>query len=423
MAVVVNHELCKGCQICVKACPFQAIDFDDVARKATINEKCTACSVCISKCPFKAISKDETDAVDLSAYKHIWVFAEQRDGELMGVAKELIACGRRLSRDISADTKCYALLVGNNLDALGQEAIEWGADGSILIESPLLEHFNTDGYTKVICDAIQEMKPEIILYGATHIGRDLAPRVAGRSNVGLTADCTGLEVDLEKYKAYCAKETTLDLSTLEGEDPNDKGIKQTRPAFGGNLMATIVSKKTRPQMSTVRPGVMSKQERVPGAKGEIIKVTPKLEESDIRTKIIKIVKEAKEMVSLTDAKIICSGGRGLGGPEGFKLMQEFADKVGGVVGSSRACVDNGWIGHEHQVGQTGTTVKPDIYFACGISGAIQHQAGMKNSKLIVAINKDPDAPIFGIADYGIVGDLYKVVPMIIEEWDNFSTAL
>ncbi|MBQ2084366.1 MAG: 4Fe-4S binding protein, partial [Firmicutes bacterium] len=155
MAVVVNHELCKGCQICVKACPFQAIDFDDVARKATINEKCTACSVCISKCPFKAISKDETDAVDLSAYKHIWVFAEQRDGELMGVAKELIACGRRLSRDISADTKCYALLVGNNLDALGQEAIEWGADGSILIESPLLEHFNTDGYTKVICDAIQ----------------------------------------------------------------------------------------------------------------------------------------------------------------------------------------------------------------------------------------------------------------------------
>ena len=407
MAVVVNHELCKGCQICVKACPFQAIDFDDVARKATINEKCTACSVCISKCPFKAISKDETDAVDLSAYKHIWVFAEQRDGELMGVAKELIACGRRLSRDISADTKCYALLVGNNLDALGQEAIEWGADGSILIESPLLEHFNTDGYTKVICDAIQEMKPEIILYGATHIGRDLAPRVAGRSNVGLTADCTGLEVDLEKYKAYCAKETTLDLSTLEGEDPNDKCIKQTRPAFGGNLMATIVSKKTRPQMSTVRPGVMSKQERVPGAKGEII----------------KIVKEVKEMVSLTDAKIICSGGRGLGGPEGFKLMQEFADKVGGVVGSSRACVDNGWIGHEHQVGQTGTTVKPDIYFACGISGAIQHQAGMKNSKLIVAINKDPDAPIFGIADYGIVGDLYKVVPMIIEEWDNFSTAL
>ena len=407
MAVVVNHEQCKGCQICVKACPFQAIDFDEASRKATINEKCTACSVCISKCPFKAISKDESDAVDLSAYKHIWVFAEQRDGELMGVAKELIACGRRLSRDISADTKCYALLVGNNLDALGQEAIEWGADGSILIESPLLEHFNTDGYTKVICDAIQEMKPEIILYGATHIGRDLAPRVAGRSNVGLTADCTGLEVDLEKYKAYCAKETTLDLSTLEGEDPNDKCIKQTRPAFGGNLMATIVSKKTRPQMSTVRPGVMSKQERVPGAKGEII----------------KIVKEAKEMVSLTDAKIICSGGRGLGGPEGFKLMQEFADKVGGVVGSSRACVDNGWIGHEHQVGQTGTTVKPDIYFACGISGAIQHQAGMKNSKLIVAINKDPDAPIFGIADYGIVGDLYKVVPMIIEEWDNFSTAL
>jgi electron transfer flavoprotein alpha subunit len=226
-----------------------------------------------------------------------------------------------------------------------------------------------------------------------------------------------LDVDIKTYIEYAKKETTLDVSTLDPNDP-DKGLKQTRPAFGGNLMATIVCPRTRPQMSTVRPGVMQKREPVPGAKGEIIRVKPSVTEEDIHTKIVNIVKAAKEMVSLTDAKIICSGGRGLGGPEGFKLIKQFADKVGGVVGSSRAAVDAGWIDHSHQVGQTGTTVKPEIYFACGISGAIQHLAGMQTSKLIVAINKDPDAPIFGVADYGIVGDLYKVIPQIIEEWGN-----
>ncbi|MBO4991787.1 MAG: electron transfer flavoprotein subunit alpha/FixB family protein, partial [Firmicutes bacterium] len=206
-------------------------------------------------------------------------------------------------------------------------------------------------------------------------------------------------------------------STLDPNSP-DKGLKMTRPAFGGNLMATIISPRTRPQMATVRPGVMSKNERVEGRTGEVVNVAVKLEEADVRTKVLEIVKEAKEMVSLTDADIICSGGRGLGGPEGFELIKAFADKVGGVVGSSRACVDNGWIDHSHQVGQTGTTVKPKIYFACGISGAIQHLAGMQNSDIIVAINKDPDAPIFEVADYGIVGDLYKVIPQIMEAWDK-----
>ena len=417
MGIVVNKDKCVGCGLCVKACPQAAISVVD--KKAVIGDACNVCSQCIPKCHFGAISLELGEgAVDLSAYKHVWVYAETRNGELQGVAKELIGEGHRLAREISDDTKIYALLVGNNLEKVADECCEWGADGAYLIQDELLTNFTTDGYTKVIVDAIKEFKPEIVLYGATHIGRDLAPRVAARLNAGLTADCTRLDVALDTYKAYCEKETTLDIASLATEDPADRTLKQTRPAFGGNLMATIVCQRTRPQMATVRPGVMQKRERVAGAKGEIIKVTPAITSSDIRTQIVKIVKEAKEMVSLTDAKIICSGGRGLGGPEGFKLMQEFADKVGGVVGSSRACVDAGWIDHSHQVGQTGTTVKPEIYFACGISGAIQHQAGMKGSKIIVAINKDPEAPIFGIADYGIVGDLYKVVPQIIAEWDN-----
>lgn len=416
MAIKVLKDLCRGCKMCIKACPFQAIDMD--GKIAVINEKCTACGACVSVCPFKAIEKTvDEDVVDLSAYKHIWVFAEQRQGELMGVARELIGEGHRLSREISDDTQVCAVLVGNKIDHLAKECYEYGADKVYLLEDEKLENFTTDGYTKVIVDAINEYKPEIVIYGATHIGRDLAPRVAARLNTGLTADCTKLDVKISSYIDYCNKNTTLDTSSLDPNDP-DTGLKQTRPAFGGNLMATIICPKTRPQMSTVRPGVMSKRERDPKATGELVKVNVKIADSDIRTKVIKVVKEAKERVSLTDADIICSGGRGLGGPEGFDLIKKFADKVGGVVGSSRACVDNGWIDHSHQVGQTGTTVKPKIYFACGISGAIQHLAGMQSSDIIVAINKDADAPIFGVADYGIVGDLYKVIPQIIEEWDN-----
>jgi electron transfer flavoprotein alpha subunit len=241
--------------------------------------------------------------------------------------------------------------------------------------------------------------------------------VAARLNTGLTADCTRLDVKVSSYIEYAKKNTTLDTSTLDPAS-DDKGLKQTRPAFGGNLMATIICPKTRPQMATVRPGVMTKREREAGAAGEIVRIKPLIAESDIRTRILEIVKSAKEIVSLTDAEIICSGGRGLGDASGFKLIKEFAAKVGGVVGSSRAAVDAGWIDHSHQVGQTGTTVKPKIYFACGISGAIQHLAGMQDSGIIVAINSDPDAPIFEIADYGIVDDLYKVIPQIISEWDK-----
>ena len=417
MAIKIIKDKCKGCTLCAKACPFDALKIVD--RLAIVDEgKCTNCNACIAKCKFDAIeAAPEAEKVDLSAYKHIWVFAEQRQGKLMNVALELIGEGYRLAKEISEDTQVCAVLVGNNIDHLADECFEYGAEKVYMIQDPLLENFTTDAYTKVMKQAIDEYKPEIVLYGATHIGRDFAPRIAARCNTGLTADCTRLDVKVSSYIEYAKKNTTLDTSSLDPNDPST-GIKQTRPAFGGNLMATIICPRTRPQMSTVRPGVMQKRERVEGAKGEVVNVVPAIAAEDIRVKVVDIVKHAKEMVSLTDAEIICSGGRGLGDAAGFELIKEFADKVGGVVGSSRACVDAGWIDHSHQVGQTGTTVKPKIYFACGISGAIQHLAGMQTSDIIVAINKDADAPIFEVADYGIVGDLYKVIPEIIAEWDN-----
>jgi len=422
MAISVIKEKCKGCTLCVKACPFDAIVMQD--RLAVINEKCTSCKQCVAACKFGAILADEEEKpaakADLSAYKHVWVYAEQRAGKIMNVALELIGEGRRLAREISPETKVYAILIGKGVEPLAKECFEYGADGAYLVDDALLEKYTTDGYTKVFTDLINDKKPEIVLFGATHIGRDLAPRVAARLNTGLTADCTRLDIKVSSYIDYANKYTTQDTSDLDPAS-DDKGLKQTRPAFGGNLMATIITPNTRPQMATVRPGVMTRREPHPGATGEIIKVSPAIAPSDIRILVKDVVKSAKEIVSLTDAEIICSGGRGLGGPDGFKLIGEFAKKVGGVVGSSRAAVDAGWIDHSHQVGQTGTTVKPKIYFACGISGAIQHLAGMQTSDIIVAINKDPDAPIFEVADYGIVGDLYKVVPAIIEEWDKAET--
>ena len=423
MAIEILKEKCIGCGQCFKSCPYDAFEFEPydgnkLGKVAKVNAKCSFCNQCLTACKFGAIQeKKQEAAVDLSAYKHIWVFAEQRQGKIQNVALELIGEGKRLAKDISDDTQLCAVLIGNNIDHLAQECFEYGAEKVYMVQDPLLENYTTDGYTKVMKQLIDEYKPEIVLYGATHIGRDFAPRIAARCNTGLTADCTHLDVKVSKYIEFAKANTTLDTSTLDPNDPST-GIKQTRPAFGGNLMATIVCPKTRPQMSTVRPGVMQKQERVPGATGEIVNVKPDIKASDIRIEIKDIVKSMKEMVSLTDAKIICSGGRGLGDASGFELIQKFADKVGGVVGASRAAVDAGWIDHSHQVGQTGTTVKPEIYFACGISGAIQHLAGMQTSNCIVAINKDPDAPIMEVADYAIVGDLYKVIPEIIAEWDN-----
>lgn len=393
MAVQVIKEKCKGCSICVKNCPFEAITMEN--KLAVIGSSCTACGVCVEKCPFGAIEKtdEEKEVKDLSAYKGVWVFAEQREGKLMPVVRELLGEGRKLAAEIG--TELCAVLCGNGIADLADECFSYGADKVYVADAPELENYTSDGYTKVIYEAILNYKPEIVLLGATHIGRDLGPCLAVKCGTGLTADCTKLEID-----------------------PEDKKLKQTRPAFGGNLMATIICPNHRPQMSTVRPGVMEKAPCDPSHKGEVIALKPEFQEGDIRTKVLEVVKSLKETVSLTDADIIVSGGMGLGKPEGFDLLKQLADKLGGVIASSRACVDAGWIDHAYQVGQTGTTVKPKIYFACGISGAIQHIAGMQNSDYIIAINKNESAPIFEVADYGIVGDLYKVIPALMEELEK-----
>lgn len=392
MSVTILKEKCRGCRLCLKICPFDAIRMDD--GKAVINyDKCTNCGACEISCKFEAIlveREEKEEKTDISAYKGVWVYAEQRLGKLMTTSLELLGEGRKLANKLGVELS--AVLLGSGVDFICEELVHYGADKVIYVEHKLLQNYTTDGYTKVITDLINERKPEIMLIGATNIGRDLAPRVAARLNTGLTADCTKLDIDEEQ-----------------------KILLQTRPAFGGNIMATIVTPKHRPQMATVRPGVMKKMEKDEKRKGVIEKVEAQLSDEDLRVKVEQVVKSTKQIVNLVEAEYIVSGGRGLGGPEGFKLMEELASALGGVVGSSRAAVDAGWISHDHQVGQTGKTVRPKVYIACGISGAIQHLAGMQNSDCIIAINKNPDAPIFSVADYGIVGDLYKVVPMLIEE--------
>ncbi len=393
MAVKVIADKCKGCKKCMKNCPFEAITMD--GKIASIGSSCTGCGQCVEVCPFDAIEKIEGkgNGVDITQYSGIWVFAEQRDGKLMPVVLELLGEARKLADGVG--TEVSAVLCGENVEGLCADLFAYGADKVYLADAPELKNYTTDGYAKVIDEAIKMYKPEIVMYGATHIGRDLGPALAVKSGTGLTADCTQLELPAE-----------------------DRQFRMTRPAFGGNLMATIMCPHHRPQMSTVRPGVMKKLENPQtGKQGEIVKLNVSFAEGDIRTKVLEIVKTAKDAVSLTDAKVIVAGGMGVGSAEGFKLLEELAEKLGGIVAASRAAVDAGWIDKSRQVGQTGTTVKPQIYIACGISGAIQHIAGMQDSDYIIAINNNEAAPIFEVADYGMVGDLHKVIPELIAALD------
>ncbi len=353
---------------------------------------------------------------DIAAFKDIWVFCEQREGKLMNTDFELISEGRKLADERGA--KLVGVLLGDNVEGIAKELGGYGADKVIVCQDPALKVYTTDAYAKVLCDVVMEQKPEIVLYGATNIGRDLAPRCAARLRTGLTADCTHLDIDMNNYVDFLEKSSTLDLENTKF-DMEDVNLKQTRPAFGGHLMATIICPRFRPCMSTVRPGVMKKapfdQAKADACEIELYPV--KIAQEDLKTQVLEVVKEAKQLVDLIGAEVIVSVGRGISKDVegGIKLAHELADAFGNaVVGGSRATIDSGWLSADHQVGQTGKTVHPKIYVALGISGAIQHKAGMQDSELIIAVNKNENAPIFDIADYGIVGDLFKVVPLLIE---------
>ena len=358
---------------------------------------------------------------DLAAFKDVWVFCEQRQGKMMPTSFELISEGRKLADELGV--QLCGLLLGDNVEGLAKELGGYGADKVILCESPLLKDYTTDGYTKVICDVIEEMKPEIMLIGATNIGRDLGPRCAARLHTGLCADCTHLDVDMDIYRDFLRGASTLPEEKIAGlnsamvlgqKHDVSRDLKMTRPAFGGHLMASIICPRFRPAMATVRPGVMKKRECKKNV--EILHPAFELAAADIHTEVTETVKAAKKLVDLIGADFIVSVGRGISKDVegGIKLAEELAEVLGGVVGSSRACVDAGWISADHQVGQTGKTVHPKVYVALGISGAIQHKAGMQDSECIIAVNKNDTAPIFEVADYGICGDLFKVTPMLIE---------
>ena len=355
------------------------------------------------------------DSTAIAEFKNVWVFCEQREGKLSSTALELISEGRKLANDLGVEL-CGVVLGSNVKEEYIKALGGYGADKVYYCDHELLKDYTTDGYTKVICDLVEANKPEIVLIGATNIGRDLGPRCAARLHTGLTADCTHLDVDVEKYKAFLKTTSTIDVDNTKFEE--NTNLKMTRPAFGGHLMATIICPRFRPQMSTVRPGVMQTQpyDEAGAAKTEIVNVDVKLDKSDIHVDVLEVKKAAKKLVDLIGADVVVSVGRGISkDPEkGIALAQDLANALGGVVGSSRACVDAGWIDASHQVGQTGKTVHPRIYVALGISGAIQHKAGMQDSECIIAVNKNADAPIFEVASYGIVGDLYKVAPMLTE---------
>lgn len=387
--IEVDLEVCSGCQKCVKACPFAVITMVD--KKAQIGDGCTMCGACVQVCPEEAITIErKVRDVDLSKYSGIWVFAETvENSKFRNVTYELLTKGNELANELGQEL--FAVLLGHNVESLTKDLAAYGAKKVILVEHELLEQYNTDAFSSVITGLITKYNPNILLFPATHLGRDLAPRVAATLELGLTADCTGLSI-------------------------KDGLLLQTRPAFGGNIMADILCPYTRPQMATVRPNVMPKSEPVEGQTVEVIKENVTLDPKGLRTKIREIIKtEIEGTKKIDEADCVISGGRGMCTEESFNKLEDLAKELDGVVGASRVVIDLGWRPKSVQVGQSGITVSPKLYFACGISGAIQHTVGMRGADTIVAINKDPHAPIFQFSKYGLVGDCNEIVPLLIEE--------
>ena len=384
-------EKCVGCGACIKVCPFGAIKLEDKIAVIDSN-KCNLCGACKPACSFEAIiiNRPRVVTADFSNYKNVWVLVEGVEGRIASVSFELLAKARNLASDLNS--KVVAVFLGYRITNQATELIYRGADEVILMDDLRLGHFISENYAQVIVSLIGKYKPEIVLAGATTTGRSMVSRIAVRLRTGLTADCTGLDIDKDNLQ-----------------------LIQTRPAFGGNIMAQIITPNHRPQMSTVRQKVMKALIEDKTRVGNIIREVLDGGLIDKRVKFINFIKEQAYRVNLSEANVIVSGGRGLQEPKNFYLIRDLADALGGAVGSSRAAVDSGWIPYTHQVGQTGRTVAPKIYIACGISGQIQHLVGMQSSKIIVAINKDPDAPIFKIANFGIVGDLFQIVPELIKQ--------
>ncbi len=393
--IYIKKDVCTGCGVCLSSCPFGAIEMD--GDKAVINASCTLCGACLDVCPEGAILRETAQAagdkkfeMDITQYSGVWIFAEQRKGIIQSITYELIGEGQKLAKTINEEV--CAVLIGSNIQSCAEELLHYGLNKIYVVDSPELENFQDDSYSKTLAKLAKKYKPNILLCGATNLGRSFFPQVAVKLQTGLTADCTGFSIE-----------------------ENTKNLFQTRPAFGGNIFATIATRKHRPQMATVRHKVMKQAPYSEAKSGEII--IEKIDGAEIksRTKFLKGIEELEATVNLAEADIIVSGGRGLQDPKNFKLIEDLAKAIGGAVGASRAAVDAGWIPYSHQVGQTGKTVCPKLYIACGISGAIQHLVGMSSSDVIIAINKDPEAPIFKIASYGLVGDLFEVVPALTKK--------
>jgi len=387
MAIWIETEDCTGCRRCVKACPYGAVEVVD--KVAVLDERCTGCGACIESCKHDCIKSDVSDETpDLSGWANVLVFAEVREGSLHPAAFELLGCGAGLCK--ASGESLEAVVLGHDIEDAARKLLAHGAEVVHSVDHSELADYRTLPYASVISRLIKARSPSIVLFSATHVGRDLAPRIARRLGVGLTADCTGLAID------------------------SDTGhLRQTRPAFGGNVIATILSARTRPQMATVRPGVMAAAVSDPPGPGRIEIFDPKLDDRDLVARVIEKVRIRKTGLDIRDATAIVAGGRGVGSADGFALLSKLAQALGAEVAGSRVAVELGWIPQANQIGQTGRTVRPDLYIACGISGAVQHAAGMLGAATIVAINRDAHAPIFKLADVGIVGDLHKVVPEII----------